>query len=154
MDLPEPGLEPESPALGTDSLPTELSGKPFTASLYSYMISQLLSIELTQHFWHSWASPPSTAMASLSPVAPGPQATSVFPQGLLLCPAALRWTSVWSSLCSLGTPGDFCSPFVLIHFQNLAWHHRLMTPESTSPDETLFWLLHALSLTSPFDSQI
>ena len=70
-------------------------------------------------------------------IAPGPQATSVFPQGLL-CPAALRWTSVWSSLCSLGTPGDFCSPFVLIHFQNLAWHHRLMTPESTSPDETLF----------------
>ena len=28
MDLPNPGIEPESPALQADSLPTELSGKP------------------------------------------------------------------------------------------------------------------------------
>ena len=28
MDLPDPGLEPESPALQVDSFPTELSGKP------------------------------------------------------------------------------------------------------------------------------
>ena len=28
MDLPDPGIEPESPALQADSLPTELSGKP------------------------------------------------------------------------------------------------------------------------------
>ena len=27
-DLPDPGIEPESPALQADSLPTELSGKP------------------------------------------------------------------------------------------------------------------------------
>ena len=27
-DLPEPGIELESPALQVDSLPTELSGKP------------------------------------------------------------------------------------------------------------------------------
>ena len=27
-DLPDPGIEPESPALQVDSLPTELSGKP------------------------------------------------------------------------------------------------------------------------------
>ena len=52
MDLPEPGIEPESPAMGMDSLPAELSGKPFTASLYSYMISQLLSTELMQLFGH------------------------------------------------------------------------------------------------------
>ena len=26
-DLPDPGIEPESPALRADSLPTELSGK-------------------------------------------------------------------------------------------------------------------------------
>ena len=28
VDLPDPGIEPRSPALQTDSLPTELSGKP------------------------------------------------------------------------------------------------------------------------------
>ena len=28
MDLPDPGIEPVSPALQEDSLPTELSGKP------------------------------------------------------------------------------------------------------------------------------
>ena len=28
MDLPNPGIEPGSPALQADSLPTELSGKP------------------------------------------------------------------------------------------------------------------------------
>ena len=28
MDLPDPGIEPESPALQADSLPLELSGKP------------------------------------------------------------------------------------------------------------------------------
>ena len=28
MDLPDPGIEPGSPALQVDSLPTELSGKP------------------------------------------------------------------------------------------------------------------------------
>ena len=28
MDLPKPGIEPGSPALQADSLPTELSGKP------------------------------------------------------------------------------------------------------------------------------
>ena len=51
MDLPEPGLEPESPALGTDSLPTELSGKPFTASLYSYMISPLFLNSVPSVVW-------------------------------------------------------------------------------------------------------
>ena len=29
VDLPDPGIEPESPALKADSLPTELSGKPY-----------------------------------------------------------------------------------------------------------------------------
>ena len=28
MDLPDPGMEPGSPALQADSLPTEISGKP------------------------------------------------------------------------------------------------------------------------------
>ena len=28
MDLPDPGIEPGSPVLQVDSLPTELSGKP------------------------------------------------------------------------------------------------------------------------------
>ena len=29
-DLPDPGIEPMSPALQVDSLPAELPGKPFT----------------------------------------------------------------------------------------------------------------------------
>ena len=29
-DLPNPGIEPESPAWQADSLPTELSGKPYS----------------------------------------------------------------------------------------------------------------------------
>ena len=33
-DLPNPGLEPESPALPVDSLPTEPSGKPITLHYY------------------------------------------------------------------------------------------------------------------------
>ena len=31
-DLPNPGIEPESPALQADSLPTKLSGKPYYGS--------------------------------------------------------------------------------------------------------------------------
>ena len=31
-DLPNPGIEPGSPALQADSLPTELQGKPFSLS--------------------------------------------------------------------------------------------------------------------------
>ena len=33
-DLPNPGIEPESPALQADSLPTELSGKPKRSKYY------------------------------------------------------------------------------------------------------------------------
>ena len=32
MDLPDPGIEPGSPALQADSLPAELSGKPYNSS--------------------------------------------------------------------------------------------------------------------------
>ena len=38
-DLPNPGLEPESPALQADSLPTELSGKPIL-----YFIAPFISV--------------------------------------------------------------------------------------------------------------
>ena len=33
-DLPNLGIEPSSPALQADSLPTELQGKPYTTTLY------------------------------------------------------------------------------------------------------------------------
>ena len=33
-DLPNPGIEPRSPALQADSLPTELSGKPSVSHHY------------------------------------------------------------------------------------------------------------------------
>ena len=32
-DLPDPGIEPRSPALQADSLPTELQGKPIRVTL-------------------------------------------------------------------------------------------------------------------------
>ena len=35
-DLPDPGIEPGSPALQEDSLPTELSGKPFRCVIHYY----------------------------------------------------------------------------------------------------------------------
>ena len=34
-DLPNPGIEPGSPALQVDSLPTELSGKPFFVGVFN-----------------------------------------------------------------------------------------------------------------------
>ena len=34
-DLPDPGVEPGSPALQTDSLPVELSGKPDTLYMWN-----------------------------------------------------------------------------------------------------------------------
>jgi len=37
-DLPNPGTEPRSPALQVDSLPTELQGKTFKASLVQHKI--------------------------------------------------------------------------------------------------------------------
>ena len=43
LSLPNPGIELKSPALQVGSLPTELSGKPF--SLYAYMLS------LFSHVW-------------------------------------------------------------------------------------------------------
>ena len=45
-DLPDPGIEPMSPALQADSLPTELGGKP--PSIW-WNIINLLSIK----FWNS-----------------------------------------------------------------------------------------------------
>ena len=43
MDLPDPGIEPGFPALQTDSLPTDLSGKP----PYELMFFEMLSV---RHF--------------------------------------------------------------------------------------------------------
>ena len=37
MDFPDPGIEPGSPALQVDSLPTELSGKPTSHSLAYFL---------------------------------------------------------------------------------------------------------------------
>ena len=41
-DLPDPGIEPWSPALQADSLPTELGGKPFA-------ISRMLESPMREH---------------------------------------------------------------------------------------------------------
>ena len=35
-DLPDPGIEPGSPVFQANSLPIELSGKPYTGIIYAY----------------------------------------------------------------------------------------------------------------------
>ena len=72
MDLPDPGIEPGSPALQVDSLPTELSGKPVSKvmSLLFNMLSMFviaflprsncLLISCSHHlqwFWSPWQTP-------------------------------------------------------------------------------------------------
>ena len=41
MNLPYPGMEPGSPALQVDSLPTELSGKPILSTSEVHLLTQL-----------------------------------------------------------------------------------------------------------------
>ena len=51
-DLPDPGVEPGSPALQVDSLPSELPGgktsKPYIASLVAQRLKRLLAL------WKTW----------------------------------------------------------------------------------------------------
>ena len=42
MNLPKPGIEPGSPALQVNSLPTELSGKPYNGMLFSHEMNEIL----------------------------------------------------------------------------------------------------------------
>ena len=39
-DLPDPGIEPRSPALQADSLPSELPGEPCTSTLFMCLVAQ------------------------------------------------------------------------------------------------------------------
>ena len=45
-DLPDPGIEPGSPALWADALPSEPSGKPRVPRLCSYRLNVVLSLIL------------------------------------------------------------------------------------------------------------
>ena len=46
-NLPNPGIEPRSPALQADSLPTELHGKThYVSSVFSLVTSHLISVLL------------------------------------------------------------------------------------------------------------
>ena len=53
MDLPNPGIEPESPALQADSLPTELSGKPIKVQEKLSVFDQVLVTwdQVLQRLW-------------------------------------------------------------------------------------------------------
>ena len=42
VDLPDPGIEPGSPALQVDSLPTELSGKPKSSVVSTLLVRLFL----------------------------------------------------------------------------------------------------------------
>ena len=61
-DLPDPGIEPGSPALQADSLPSEPPGKPIkasekvlpTTSSISDVVSQLKSLSRVQLFGTPW----------------------------------------------------------------------------------------------------
>ena len=52
-DLPDPGIEPGSPALQADSLPTELSGKPRVPDWLQSHVSVFAYVILRAWFW-SW----------------------------------------------------------------------------------------------------
>ena len=41
MDFPDPGIEPGSPALQADSLPSELSGKPYSNDTIHFKIHKI-----------------------------------------------------------------------------------------------------------------
>ena len=43
-DLPDPGIEPESPALQVDSLPTELPGKSSDTVIYFYKSNDIVCV--------------------------------------------------------------------------------------------------------------
>ena len=43
-DLPDPGIEPGSPALQADSLPTELRGKPIALTMWTFVGKVIFSI--------------------------------------------------------------------------------------------------------------
>ena len=49
MDLPDPGIKPGSPALLADSLPAELSGKPFSLFNMSYNCPTLFSLHVNKY---------------------------------------------------------------------------------------------------------
>ena len=48
-DLPNPGIEPRSPALQADSLPTELQGKPSLAIYLKYSSVYMSILKLPNH---------------------------------------------------------------------------------------------------------
>ena len=49
VDLPDPGIEPGSPALQADSLPTELSGKPNLKFKMVCVCAQLVNFSYLQN---------------------------------------------------------------------------------------------------------
>ena len=63
MDLLNPGIEPGSPALQADSLPTELSGKPF-AILSSAKLHFVINFQI---YYHTVVNPDKKLLISAVP---------------------------------------------------------------------------------------
>ena len=68
LDLPDPGIEPGSPALQADSLPTELSGKPQFKKI-QFILLKKLSFFLFFIYWliifgYTWSSLVGAAFSS------------------------------------------------------------------------------------------
>ena len=63
-DLPNPGIEPGSPVLQADSLPTELPGKPAHFS-NSYCLHQQFSNSLPKHTWKTRHGPLSSTFQGM-----------------------------------------------------------------------------------------
>ena len=49
-DLPNPGIEPTSPALQADALPSEPPGKPFTLNLPKLLSLHITTIPINSYF--------------------------------------------------------------------------------------------------------
>ena len=91
-DLPNPGVEPRSPALQADSLPTELRGKPLDENLNPHKKLRIRDIYVcmlshVRLFAIPWTIQPAK----------------------LLCPWNLSWQGYWSVL-PFPPPGDNADP--------------------------------------------
>ena len=120
-DLPNPGIKPRSSALQTDSLPSELSGKPSIEMLYSRTLLFIYSVYWVDQNVHS-------GFSVWSYEKPEPTRVSLLAQMVENLPT-MQKTRVWS----LGQEGPLEKGLVT-HSSILAWR----IPPTEEPGGLLF----------------
>ena len=122
-DLPNPGIEPRSPALQADSLLSEPPGKPKNTGVGS--LSFLKGIFPTQEFFISWATREAHTYSMTQP-------STYFPRHIahpshspkcICSPKGIYW-NVHSRICSDGS--QFKTPRCLL-IENKLWQSHTAT---------------------------